>query len=277
MENFMYTPDLQLFAAEVGESGNGESGGRFADAGQNGTEGVDLEKEFSELISGKFKDQFTKKTQSIIDKRFKETKLLEEYKSRVSGTVNTLMEKYGLQEGEEEKLLQKCGVGNAESEMKGNKKSEGLNDEAGIEDGDVINEDTKDDVLVRERENRLRGRIANWLKESGEIKNTYPDFDLRNELRSSKLFSQLVLSGAPLKAAYETVHKDEILSGAMAYTADKVREQVVKNIESKGRRPLENGISSESAVMTAVDVNALTSKDILKILKQVENGANIKF
>ena len=113
--------------------------------------------------------------------------------------------------------------------------------------------------------------------ESGKFKEVYPDFDLRSELRSSKLFSQLILAGAPLKASYEIVHKDEIISGAMAYTADKVREQVVKNIEAKGRRPLENGISSESAVMTAIDVNALTAKDIHKILKQVENGASIKF
>lgn len=271
MENLKYTPDLQLFAAEVGEGGNGETGERVADAGQNGTESVDLEKEFSELINGKFKDQFTKKTQSIIDKRFKETKLLENYKSRVSGTIDTLMEKYGLSEGEEEMLLEKITMKNAESDV--------LDDEASDENEKVIREDTEDDAqeAIRERENRLRGRIAGWLRESEEIRESYPDFDLRKELRSSELFSRLVLSGAPLKAAYETVHKDEILSGAMAYTADKVREQVVKNIETKGRRPLENGISSESAVMTAVDVNALTSKDILKILKQVENGASIKF
>ncbi len=159
--------------------------------------------------------------------------------------------------------------------------SDVLNNEASIEDDEVVTEETEDetdeDDFIHEREERLRNRISGWLKESGEIKETYPDFDLRNELRSSKLFAQLVLAGAPVKSAYEIVHKDEIISGAMAYTADKVREQVVKNIETKGRRPLENGISSESAVMTAIDVNALTAKDIHKILKQVENGASIKF
>ena len=171
----------------------------------------------------------------------------------------------------------------AQSEMNEEVESDVLDDEASIEDEDVINEETEDeaddadDEFIHEREERLRNRISGWLKESGEIKEVYPDFDLRNELRSSKLFAQLVLAGAPLKASYEIVHKDEIISGAMAYTADKVREQVVKNIETKGRRPLENGISSESAVMTAVDVNALTAKDIHKILKQVENGASIKF
>ncbi len=276
MEKLMYTPDLQLFGNEVARSSNGETGERTADAGQSSTENVNLEKEFSELINGKFKDQFTKKTQSIIDKRFKETKLLEDYKAKVSPTLNTLMQKYGLTEGEEDKLLVKCGI-QAQSETNEGNRSEGLDDEAGIMDENVIEEDAEDNDFVSERENRLRSRIASWLNESEGVKEAYPDFDLRNELRSSGLFAQLVLSGAPLKAAYETVHKDEILSGAMAYTADKVREQVVKNIEAKGRRPLENGISSESAVMTAVDVNALTSKDILKILKQVENGANIRF
>jgi hypothetical protein len=174
---------------------------------------------------------------------------------------------------------------NSEEEMNEEVESDVLDDGAGIEvEKEIINEETEDetdeigmDDEFQERKERLRNRISGWLRESGEIKEIYPDFDLRNELRSSPLFSQLVLAGAPLKASYEIVHKDEIISGAMAYTADKVREQVVKNIETKGRRPLENGISSESAVMTAIDVNALTAKDIHKILKQVENGASIKF
>ena len=170
----------------------------------------------------------------------------------------------------------------AQSEMNEEVESDVLEDESSDEEKKVIEEETEDstdseEAFIREREARLRNRISGWLKESEEIKETYPDFDLRNELRSSRLFAQLVLAGAPVKASYEIVHKDEIISGAMAYTADRVREQVVKNIETKGRRPLENGISSESAVMTAVDVNALTAKDIHKILKQVENGASIKF
>lgn len=170
-----------------------------------------------------------------------------------------------------------CEMQNVECEMNEADTSDALNDEAVNEEKNVVEEDAEDENFIREREARLRDRISGWLKESDEIKEVYPDFDLRNELRTSKLFSQLILAGAPLKASYEIVHKDEIISGAMAYTADRVREQVVKNIETKGRRPLENGISSESAVMTAIDVNALTAKDIHKILKQVENGASIKF
>lgn len=251
-----YTLDLQLFAGEGAEAVGVETGGNSAVAGQNGTENVNVDEEFSNLINGKFKEQFTKKTQAIIDKRFKQTKELEDYKKSVSPVVEKLLEKYGLAPGEEEKLyeaIEKPGEDNTSA-------SEALNE-----------------ASEASRREALRKRVGGWIKESDEIKSLYPDFDLRNELRTQKLFSQLLLGGAPLRAAYETVHKDEILSGAMAYTANTVREQVVKGIESKGRRPLENGISSETAVLTSVDVNSLTSKDILAILKKVENGAQIKF
>ena len=85
------------------------------------------------------------------------------------------------------------------------------------------------------------------------------------------------MSGMSVGSAYEVVHKDEILSDAVNLTAQRVRKQVVDNIQVKGMRPVENGVSSDSAVVTSVDVNSLTSRDILKILKQVENGANVRF
>lgn len=249
-ELFLYTLNLQNFSGEGEGAFSGESGDEIADAGQKNEENCD--DEFSQLISGKFKEQFTRKTQAIIDRRFKETKELEAYKSKVSPIVEKLMEKYGLEEGNEEKLLDSF----VDSHIASGDKSIAEN---------------------QSNEERLKNKIGVWLKESEAIRKTVPDFDLRKEIKENKLFPKLLLSGVPLGTAYETIHKDEIISNAMHYTADAVRRQMVNNIEAKGRRPVENGISSESAVVTSVDVNSLTSQDILKILKQVENGASIKF
>ena len=98
-----YTLNLQLFAGEGAEGGVEQTGVENAVAGQTGAE--NSEDEFSQLINGKFKEQFTKKTQAIIDKRFKETKELESFKDRVSPIIGRFMEKYGLNPGEEEKLI----------------------------------------------------------------------------------------------------------------------------------------------------------------------------
>lgn len=241
---------LQLFSGEGEGTAQAQTGDSNADAGQ--MDAQNSEEEFSRLINGKFKDNFTKKTQEIIDKRFKQTKELEAYKSRVSPMVEKLMERYGFGPGEEEKLFD--ALNSSE------KKEEATNQDS-----------------ARFHEGKLKDKIGGWLREGDELKQAFPQFDLRKELRESKLFSQMLLSGVPLKTAYETVHKDEIISNAMQFTADAVRKQVVSNIEAKGRRPVENGVSSEGAVVSAVDVNSLTSQDILKILKQVENGASISF
>ena len=255
MKKLIYTVNLQLFAGEGSDGqGNDVTGvENTADAEQVEKNDVNADDEFSLLINGKFKEQFTKKTQAIIDKRFKETKNLEAYKNNVSPVVAGLMEKYGLQEGEEGKLLDL---------MNSSEKNEASSPEDKGKSASV---------------NTLAKNVKNWVSQGESLKKTYPDFDLRKELKENKLFSRLVLNGVSVKDAYEASHKDEILSGAMAYTAKRVREQVVSNIEAKGRRPIENGVSSQSGVVTTVDVNSLTSKDILKILKQVENGASISF
>ncbi len=241
--------NLQLFS-ENGDSGDaGLSGDNIADAGQNATENID--NEFAELIKGKFKEQFSKKTQEIIDKRFRKTKELEAFKEKISPAVSSLMEKYGLAEGEEEKLFD--AINGEESRNM---------------------QETEKPSLHREA---LSRKAASWVMESEEMKASFPDFDLRNEIKEKPVFAQLLLSGVDLKTAYQVAHRDEILSGAMAYTAGKVRQQVVQGIQAKGMRPHENGVMASGAVVTGVDVNSLTSKDILKILKQVENGANISF
>ncbi len=238
--------NLQLFADGAQGVDGATTGDEGADAEQN--ENVNFDDEFTSLINGKFKEQFAKKTQEIIDKRFKKTKELEAFKERVSPAVASLMEKYGLSEGEEEKLFSAMNAdGESSAENKDNYKE------------------------------LLRKNASSWIMQGEEMKSIFPDFDLRKELRENPIFSRLLLSGVDLKTAYETVHKDEILSGAMAYTAGKVREQLVQGIQAKGMRPQENGVMASSAVATGVDVNALTSKDILKILKQVENGASISF
>lgn len=249
--------NLQLFAEVSSEAVNSETGENedVADAGQELNENFSgTDEEFENLIDGKFKEQFQKRTQSIIDKRFKETKLLEEYKNKVSPLIQKLNEKYSIEDGDTDALYTKL-----------------------FDEKEKNHEEIKNNDLSEARRQNLKERVVSWVKEGEDIKNIYPDFDFRNELKTNSLFGKLLYNGFDLKTAYEVVHKDEILSGAMAYTAQKVREQVVKGIEAKGRRPLENGITSESGIVTLTDVNALTSKDILKILKQVENGVSVKF
>lgn len=248
-----YLLALQLFASEGAEGEGAQTGAELpVDAESETGAAADCENEFDELIKTKFKEQFAKRTQAIIDKRFKDFKTLEAYRDTVSPIVEELLSENGLKSGEEEKLR------------------------------GLLLEKTQEIPAVRETDTQsipesFRRDIAGWAEQSEKLKEVYPDFDLRKELSAENAFSRLLLGGVSVRDAYETVHRDEILGGAMAYTAGVVREQMVRSIEAKGRRPLENSVISENAVVTSKSVDSLSSADILKILKQVENGASISF
>ena len=92
MKKFLWhTPDLQLFAGE-GDSAIGETGENLAVAGQDGASEADPETEFNDLVNGRFKEQFSKRTQAIIDKRFKATKELEAFKDKAQPILGALYE-----------------------------------------------------------------------------------------------------------------------------------------------------------------------------------------
>ena len=89
---------------------------------------------------------------------------------------------------------------------------------------------------------------AGWVKEAEDLKEIYPAFNLETEVQDQR-FTDLLRNNIDLRTAYEVVHRDEILGGAMQYTARQVSEKLVNDIKAKGSRPTENGVSAQSAAV----------------------------
>ena len=70
------------------------------------------------------------------------------------------------------------------------------------------------------RENAERV-YAGWVKQAEELKTIYPAFDLQEECRNEQ-FVGLLQNNVDVRTAYEVIHRDEILGGAMQYTAEQV-------------------------------------------------------
>ena len=56
-----------------------------ADAGRETNEAEDLDAEFERLIKGRYRDSFAKRTQAVINRRFREMKELEEFRDKALG------------------------------------------------------------------------------------------------------------------------------------------------------------------------------------------------
>ncbi len=286
-----------------------------ADAGQNestslsyATDAAALDSEFEQLIKGGiYENSFRKKTQEIIDKRFKAFKALEKSSKIQQPLLDLLGERYNVPPSDIDTLILKIkndsSYVNAEKDISlssddsGTIRDDGNNNPSTEKTPDINTPKSKDTNLQNEltetgdkttKSNQalaLREKIISekarllsqrWANESREIKKLFPSFDLKSEL-ANPTFKALLKSGSSMQQAYTATHAERLIQNAIDGTARRVAEQTLKSINLSNSRVAENGIRGGNGFTQTTDVASLTGKDIRSILKQVENGSKIRF
>lgn len=235
--------------------------------------------QFEDLIKGEFKDEFTDRTQKIIDKRFKQSKQMEATLRSHDAILNMLSEKYGTKAGDIEGLTK--AIENDESFFEEEAMKQGLTVEQYKELRALQreNEDFRRAKEEAERAAQTDQIYSSWLQQAEELKAKYGlvDFDLATEVENPEFVALLQHPGITLEGAYKAIHFDDMLGGAMAQTAKNVTEKVATSIAQRNSRVSENGISNSQSNNFKTDVNQLTNADLIEIRKRVMRGANISF
>jgi hypothetical protein len=104
----------------------------------------------------------------------------------------------------------------------------------------------------------------------------YPSFDLRAEMQNPQ-FVDLLRNNVPVRTAYEVIHKDDIIAGAMQFAAKTAEQKVTNKVIANGARPAENGNSSQGATVVKSDVSQLSKADRQEIIRRVQRGEKIRF
>lgn len=232
--------------------------------------------EFDQLIRGEYKDLFGERVQAIIDKRFRETKTLEDQSRRMQPLLDVLGEKYGVSGADPEALCKAIEEDHSffeEAAMK-----QGLSVEQFKRMQKLQQENKAFRQAREEAEQRARNEetVKGWMEEEQKMKALYPEFSLREEFENPE-FAKLLKNGVSVQAAYQVIHMDELMTGAMQATASAVSRQVAENIRSRAARPVENGTSSQGGVVVKNDVSKLTAKDRREIARRAASGELISF
>lgn len=259
-----------------GKQPQAEAGNSSSDAGDIKTTSNTLDekrKAFQALVSGEYKDQFTEMTQGIINKRFKETKTLQEQLDAQQGLIDVLSARYGV------------------SDI--NDITKAVNDdsafwaEAAEANGMTVEQFRQFNELKRQNEQLLRAQnqqvteakvqaqIAQWTAEEQEMQAKYPNFSLSQELENPE-FKRLLQAKVPMEHAYRVMHMDEIEGSIAAVTAAKTEQAVVNNIRARGSRPVENGTSAQSAFQVKADPGKWSKKDRKEVARRVGRGERIE-
>ena len=234
----------------------------------------DLEKEFRDLVKGKYKGQYTKATQELINKRFSETKSLEKANKEMQEVMDVLRDRYKTEDTKT--LLQAIQDDND------------LWQEAADEEGLTVEQYKKFMRLERQEEKRKKEdadrkvqaevdrQMKEWFNQGEALKNKFPTFDLQNEIQNPRFLSML-RSGVDVETAFKAAHMDEIMTDAMRMTQQETEKKVTDGIRAKGNRPLENGSGRRSAFTVKSDVTKLTKEDRAEIARRAAGGEHITF
>jgi hypothetical protein len=285
---FLMTLDLQLFA-EGGDGGTGSEGATGAsetdavsqtsitDADGTTATNIDREAEFEKLIKGEYKDLYDSRMQDTIQKRLKGQKETVEKYEALAPTLETLAKKYGVDASDISALNKAIEEDDAYYEEEALEKGITVEQLKQIKKMEKENAELK---KLRDEQNAKEAaekKVAGWMEESKQVKAIYPQFDLKGELQNPKFVDLLRVPGVDVRTAYELTHKDEIIAGAMQFTAKTVEKKIADKIAANGARPTENGLNSQSASLTKSDVSQLSKADILDIQRRVARGEKISF
>ena len=285
--SFLMTLDLQLFAEGAGDGGTGSEGATGAtetaavsqtsitDADGTTATPIDRNAEFEKLIKGEYKEQYDARVQDTIKNRLKGHKETVAKLEALAPTLETLARKYGVD------------VTDIDALNKAIEEDDAYYEEEALEKGVTVEQLKQFKKMERENaelkkmrdeqnaKDAAEKKVATWMEESKQVKAIYPQFDLRSEMQNPKFVELLRVPGVDVRTAYELTHKDEIIAGAMQFTAKTVEKKIADKIAANGARPTENGLNSQSASLSKSDVSQLSKADILDIQRRIARGEKV--
>ena len=252
---------------QTGEENNG------ADTSAPAEDTADIDAEFEELIKGKFKEQFGKRTQDIINKRFKSAKNTQEQLGVLQNAIAPLFDKYDLKADNIDGL--KDAILNDESTFARKALESNMSTEAyktDFEAKQLGKAKEEADAQAAKRE-----IYARWKAEEAELQKVYPNFKLEKAIVDSPEFKDAIENGTDMALAYKGAFFDDIAAGLISATSRKVAEKTVKSIASNASRPREGGMNAMGGTTQRIDVNSLSEKQILDLIERSARGEKISF
>ena len=306
MKNYSFIPmfSLQIFAEGAGDGGTAQGQGVTAgDASQQ--KGVknplaevkygiqteeapvaevqqptaaqpDPEAEFEALIKGQYKAQYDARMQDTIQKRLKGTKETVDKYNALQPVLETLAKKHGVDASDIEALQKAIEADDYYFEDEALERGMTVQQLKEVRSMERENAELRRQMQEQQTQENANKLYADWMNQAEETKKVYPSFDLRAEMENPK-FVDLLRSNIDVRTAYEVLHKDDIIRGAMQFTAKTVESKIAKKVAANGARPAENGMSSGSTAVVKSDVSTLSKADRQEIIRRVQRGEKIRF
>lgn len=242
-----------------------------------------LEANFKAMTQGEYKDVYQRNIEKVLGKRMKsrdkQIAELNAYRDTTQSIFDKLAIKYGIEDATNYDAILKAAEDDSSY-------FENYAYEHNV-DVETARQLVKADQIVKANDRRLaeeqemaafQQQYDAWMQQAAQLQQFYPNFDFDYEVNneySGEQFMRLLNSGVDVRTAFEVVHRDEIMGGAMQYAYNAARQETADARTARAMRPRENGTSNQQASAVVDNMSNLSKEQMDKIMTAVRNGAKI--
>lgn len=262
-------------ANQTGENGQNTTGGTEAE-GQGAQETPEERKAEYEKLKAKYQDLYGEDVKNHINRRFKDDQKLHEQLDSYTPLISLLSERYGIEDGNIEKIMGAIDQDNSFWEEQAMKENMTIDQ---VKHMRKLEAEHKQLLESAQRAQQIRQRddiYARWDREADLCKQHFPQFDMAKECENPD-FTRLLGAGIEVENAYKAIHHDEIVHGLMEQTVKDTKRKVADSIRSGSGRPTENGVGAGSANGVKVSAWDLTEEEFHKVMERAARGETIAF
>lgn len=242
------------------------------------------EESWDSLIKGKYKEDYEKSVKNALGKRLRNQQDLQSRIDSVDPIIRMLAQRYGVDADVNgsiplDALREKIDADDSAYEQEAFQRGMSVKDLKQMKQMELELNQIRRQQTASKQQQEWNEIVA----QGEEVKKLYPDFNMDAELENpnfGRLLATFQRSGFPnaLRTAYETVHRDEIMGGAMRYAVSQTEQKISNSIQSGMRRPSENGTRQQSSSSVGnIDPSKLTKEQLLDIKMRAERGERITF
>ena len=222
--------------------------------------------------------EYNKQMQAVVQSRLRSAKGAEETLGKMAPAMELLARKHGLDPAN----IDYDALATAISDDDDYYEDKALEMGVSLETAKRIDQQERETARQRREEARtleeqkFQNHIMKLEQQGEALKQVFPNFDLRNELRNP-VFARMTSPnvGISVEDAYYAIHRNEIQKASMQVTAQKVKQKISNSIQAGSRRPNENGTSGQAPSVTTFDY-ARASKEQREALKRrIRSGEKI--
>lgn len=269
-----YEMNLRLFDGEGGAAGTAAAGATTtgAEAGAAGGESRDFNAEFDTMVKGEYKDAFDARVQKIVQGRLKNSKQTESKLKDAEGLLAMVGERYNL-DGKDFAALKAALEGDRQYlEAEALEKGMTVEQLAQFKKMERENKAFQEQIAQDRQRQEFEQKFAGWTQEAEQLKGKFPELDLAAEFDNPE-FVRMLDHGISVGTAYQAVHFDDLMGGALQHTAATTERKVLDSIRARGVRPAENGASGSSGAREKpIDVTKLTKQQRNELIERARRN-----